>query len=218
MCSGRVDLEMVLRAFLKGADGVFIGGCRLNECNYTTQGNYHALNMVLLCKKVLEYTGINPDRLRIEFMTSGDGILFAEIMNDFGRQIKAAGPLDNGQELPLDELRSRLEKIIGLVPYIKIKMNDKLGTRIASPEEYESLFSSGEITQLFNEVESYHIDPEKCRSCGICARQCPVQAITGEKKSSYIIDQEKCIRCGTCLEACPSRFNAISRYTSALFS
>ena len=51
MCSGRVDLEFVLRAFSNGMDGVFIGGCRLNECNYITHGNYHALTMVLLCRK-----------------------------------------------------------------------------------------------------------------------------------------------------------------------
>ena len=51
MCSGRVDLAFVLRAFSKGVDGVFIGGCHLNECNYITHGNYHALNMVLLCQK-----------------------------------------------------------------------------------------------------------------------------------------------------------------------
>ena len=209
---------MVLRAFLKGADGVFIGGCRLNECNYTTQGNYDALNMVLLCKKILEYVGMNPDRLRIEFMTSGDGILFAEIMNDFGRQMKDAGPLGTGEETDLDDLNSKLEQIIGLVPYIKLKMNEKLGTRHSSPEEYESLFSIEEIDQLFNEVESYRIDPEKCQSCGICARRCPVKAISGEKKSPYIIDQEKCISCGTCLEVCPARFSAISRYTTALFA
>ena len=45
MCSGRVDLEFVLRAFSNGMDGVFVGGCRLNECNYITHGNYDALNM-----------------------------------------------------------------------------------------------------------------------------------------------------------------------------
>ena len=43
MCSGRIGLEFVLRAFSNGIDGVFVGGCRLNECNYITQGNYHAL-------------------------------------------------------------------------------------------------------------------------------------------------------------------------------
>lgn len=209
---------MVLRAFLNGADGVFIGGCRLNECNYTTQGNYDALNMVLLCKKILEFIGINPDRLRIEFMTSGDGIFFAEIMNEFGKQVKVIGPLGAGEELSQGELKIKLARIIELVPYIKLKKNEKLGARLASPEEYDSLFSIKEIVQLFSEVESYYIDPEKCQSCGICARRCPVEAISGEKKSPYIIDQEKCIRCETCLEVCPSRFGAISRSNSTLFS
>ena len=211
MCTGRVDLEMVLKAFLNGADGVFIGGCRLNECNYTTQGNYDALNMVLLCKRILEYVGVNPDRLRIDFMTSGDGILFAEIMNEFGRQVKNAGPLGSGNETDLNEFKSRLEKIIKLVPYIKIKKNDKLGTRLSSPEEYESLFSSKEIDQLFNEVESYRIDPEKCQACMICARRCPVEAIEGGKNQIHVIDQDKCIKCGTCFEACPPRFGAVGK-------
>jgi F420-non-reducing hydrogenase iron-sulfur subunit len=51
MCSGRVDLAFVLRAFLNGADGVFIGGCHLGECNYVTNGNYDALANTYICAK-----------------------------------------------------------------------------------------------------------------------------------------------------------------------
>ena len=53
MCTGRVDLSYIIRALSKGADGVFIGAFRLNECNYITQGNFHALALVLLCKKLM---------------------------------------------------------------------------------------------------------------------------------------------------------------------
>ncbi|HEY5555475.1 NADH-quinone oxidoreductase subunit NuoF [Acetobacterium sp.] len=55
----------------------------------------------------------------------------------------------------------------------------------------------------------YTIDEETCTGCSICAKLCPVQAISGEKKKVYNIDNEECIKCGACLEACP--FGAISK-------
>jgi NADP-reducing hydrogenase subunit HndC len=58
---------------------------------------------------------------------------------------------------------------------------------------------------------SYYIDPAKCMACMICARQCPVQAISGGKNLIHIIDQTKCTRCGTCIDACPPRFSAVTR-------
>ena len=51
------------------------------------------------------------------------------------------------------------------------------------------------------------IDPELCKGCSKCARQCPVSAISGKVKEPFSIDLEKCIRCGSCLSACP--FKAI---------
>jgi NADP-reducing hydrogenase subunit HndC len=54
---------------------------------------------------------------------------------------------------------------------------------------------------------SYVIQTDRCKSCGICARNCPVSCISGDKKQPYAIDQEKCIKCGTCMEKCP--FKAI---------
>ncbi|UCC65987.1 MAG: 4Fe-4S binding protein [Deltaproteobacteria bacterium] len=50
---------------------------------------------------------------------------------------------------------------------------------------------------------TYDIDTELCIACGKCKKECPVEAITGEKKVPHEIDQDKCIRCGTCMEVCP---------------
>ena len=61
MCSGRVDLSFIFRAFAKGADGVFIGGCHLNDCHYDPEGNYDALGNTLMAKRILEHVGVNPE-------------------------------------------------------------------------------------------------------------------------------------------------------------
>lgn len=210
MCSGRVDLEFVLRAFSNGMDGVFIGGCRLNECNYITHGNYHALNMVLLCRKIMEHIGLNPERLRIEFMSSAEGILFAEVMSEFGNKVNKLGPLGKAEGIDQNELKSKLAEITKLVPYIKLVKKEKLASRLENPEEYDRLFTKDEIDRLFSEVISYYIDPEKCQACMTCAKRCPVEAIGGGKNLIHVIDQEKCIKCGTCFEVCPPKFRAVT--------
>jgi Fe-S-cluster-containing hydrogenase component 2 len=192
-------------------DGVFIGGCRLNECNYVTHGNYDALNMVLLCKKIMAHIGLNPDRLRIEFMSSGEGILFTEVVDDFSRKVNELGPLAKGAEIDENELKSKLEVVRKLIPYIKIVKRKKLASRLENKEEYDGFFTIEEIDRLFSEVVSYHIAPDKCQACMICYRKCPVEAISGGKNRIHAIDQEKCIKCGTCFEACPPRFGAVNK-------
>jgi F420-non-reducing hydrogenase iron-sulfur subunit len=211
MCSGRVDPEFILRAFSNRMDGVFIGGCRLNECNYITHGNYHALNTVLLYRKILEHIGLDPERLQIEFMSSGDGIILAEVINTFSKKVKELGPLGKGEGVDGDELRSKLEEVTKLIPYIKMAKKEKLESRLESREEYDALFTLDEVDELFQEVVSYYIDPDKCQACMICLRKCPVEAISGRKNRIHVIDQERCIKCGTCFEACPPRFGAVTK-------
>ena len=213
MCSGRVDLSFVLRAFSNGMDGVFIGGCKLGECNYDTHGNYHALNMVLLAKKIMKHIGLNPERLRVEYMSSGDGILFTEVMTDFSKKVKKLGPLGQGEGLDKNELKSRLAEVTKLVPYIKMMKKEKLATPLKNKnkEEYDGLFTSDEIDALLRDVTSYYIDPGKCQGCMICARRCPEEAIISVKNQIHVIDQDKCIKCGTCSEVCPSRFGAVTK-------
>jgi len=216
MCSGRVDLSFVLRAFSNGIDGVFIGACHLNECNYVTHGNYHALNMVLLCKRIMEHIGLNPERLRIEFMSGAEAGLFIESVNGFINKVKGLGPIGQGEGIGKDELKARLAEITRLVPYIKVMKKEKLGTRLLNPEEYDSFFTKDEIDRLFGEVISYYIDPEKCQACMTCARRCPAEAIISAKGQVHVINQEKCIKCGTCFEACPPKFKAVIKIAGGL--
>ncbi len=215
MCSGRVDLEFILRAFANQMDGVFIGGCRLNECNYITHGNYHALNLVLLCKKIMAHIGMDPERVRVEFMSAGEGLHFAEVVDDFVKKIKELGPLGTGKEAKADELKARIDDARKLVPYIKMVKREKLAARIKTEAPQEDYFTGAEIEELFRDVESYYIDPAKCQACMICLKKCPVDAIDGGKNRIHVIDQETCIKCGTCFEACPSRFGAVTKICGA---
>ena len=211
MCSGRVDLAFVLRAFSNGMDGVFIGGCRLKECNYSTHGNYHALNMVLLCRKIMEHIGLNPERLKIEFMSGAEANLFVEGVNGFVKKVKKLGPLGEGEGINQNQLKSRLAEISKLVPYLKLVNQEKLASRLKTPEEYDGLFTKDEIDRLFREMVSYYIDPEKCQACMTCLRRCPAEAIVGGKNKIHVIDQDKCIKCGTCFEVCPPRFESVRK-------
>jgi ferredoxin len=188
---------------------VFVGGCRLNDCNYVTHGNYHALNLVLLCKKIMAYIGMNPERLSIAFMSGGEGIRFTDVVDAFVEKVKAIGPLGKAEGIDKDELDAKLVAVSRLVPYIKIVKREKLASRLQNEAEYDGFFTSEEVDRLFGQVISYRIDPQKCQACMVCLRKCPVEAIAGGKKKVHVIDQEKCIKCGTCFDACPPRFGAV---------
>jgi coenzyme F420-reducing hydrogenase delta subunit len=152
MCSGRVDLKFLLKALLNGQDGVLVGACRLNECNYVTHGNYDAWANVVLGKKILEHIGLNPERLRIEFMSGADGILLAEVINRFTRKIRDLGPLGKGEGLDSDLLRVKLETATNLVPYIKLVERERMRIPVKSEAAYQEFYGGEEMSRLFREL------------------------------------------------------------------
>jgi F420-non-reducing hydrogenase iron-sulfur subunit len=98
MCSGRIDPTFVLEAFKEGADGVLVAGCHLpSDCHYLS-GNFKAQRRIFLLKKVLEQFGIEPNRLRIEWVSAAEGDRFAGVMRDMVDEIRRLGPspLRNG--------------------------------------------------------------------------------------------------------------------------
>jgi len=152
MCSGRMDLEFVLRAFANGNDGVFIGGCWLGECHYVTEGNYDALSMMHLGKKLLQHAGLNPDRLRLEWVSASEGIRFAEVVTDFTGRLKDLGPLGAGEGMDQNAVKLKLEAIRKLLPYIKLVEREKLRVRFDNKAKYEEFFDSAELKSLFDEL------------------------------------------------------------------
>jgi coenzyme F420-reducing hydrogenase delta subunit len=152
MCTGRVDLAFVLRALLKGADGVIIGGCWPGECHYVTEGNYDALGNMHLCKKLLHLVGLSPDRLRLEWIAASEGSRFAEVMSEFAGRLRDLGPL--GREEGIDEagVKLKLRSLNKLVPYLKLVEREKLRVPTKSEEAYNEFFNSEEVNRLFNDL------------------------------------------------------------------
>ena len=99
MCSGRVDPTFILRAFAMGVDGVFIGGCHPGDCHYI-EGNHKARRMVALTKLLLQDLGIEPERLRLEWISASEGARFAQVINDFTKTIKELGPICRNKVRP----------------------------------------------------------------------------------------------------------------------
>jgi len=119
MCSGRVDPIHVLEAFRNGADGVLVTGCHPGDCHYIN-GNTMAETRIKFLKMYLEEIGIEPERLRLEWISASEGERFARIVDEMVEKMKELGPspLKNGEKktTPSPEaLMRRLEAAIGVV-------------------------------------------------------------------------------------------------------
>jgi Fe-S-cluster-containing hydrogenase component 2 len=175
--------------------------------------------MVNIFRKLMSQIGLNPERLGISFMSGSEANVYVESVNDFVKKIKQLGPLGTGEGISGEELRVRFESVEKLIPYIRVVERERLRVPVKSEEDVQSFFSSDEVNGLFAElfenklsrILSYYIDPEKCKACMICSRQCPSEAIAGGKNLIHVIDQDKCTRCGCCFRACPSRFGAVQK-------
>jgi coenzyme F420-reducing hydrogenase delta subunit len=90
-CSGRVDPLFVVKAFLDGADGVMVLGCHPGDCHYQ-QGNYYAQRRYAIMHKLLEFTGIEYDRLEVDWVSASEGKRFADVVTEFTNRVRKLGP------------------------------------------------------------------------------------------------------------------------------
>lgn len=92
MCSSRIDPELILDTLKKGAWGVLVAGCHPGDCHYVT-GNYRTQKRILLLKNLMEELGINPQRVRLEWISANEGGKFQQVVNQFIDEMAALGPL-----------------------------------------------------------------------------------------------------------------------------
>jgi F420-non-reducing hydrogenase iron-sulfur subunit len=153
MCSGRVDLEFILRAFANGQDGVLIGGCRLGECNYITHGNFDAYATVHLCKKMMQHLGLNPERLRIAFMSGAEGNRLAEVTDEFVDTVRRLGPILSSEEgMDGRGLAFKMAAARKLVPFLKLVERERLRVPEKTEQGYLDFFNSQRVNRLIDDI------------------------------------------------------------------
>ena len=90
-CSARVDPLFILKALRLGFDGVLISGCHPGDCHYQT-GNYRTRRRLAITKKLLEYLGIEPQRIQASWVSASEGAKFAEVVTEVTKDLKETGP------------------------------------------------------------------------------------------------------------------------------
>lgn len=91
MCSGRVQSSFILEAFKDGADGVLVCGCHIGDCHYIS-GNEYAEKRFEKTQRIIDLVGIDPRRVRLEWVSAAEGMKFATVVTEFTQQIKDLGP------------------------------------------------------------------------------------------------------------------------------
>ncbi len=105
-CSGRVSPELIMRTFDQGADGVLVLGCHIGECHYDS-GNHRTAKRIPVLKSLLEFAGLEPQRLRLDWVSASEGERFSRIATEFCNEILELGPV----RWRVDEDRYRAGKV-----------------------------------------------------------------------------------------------------------
>lgn len=91
MCSSRVSSQIILTAYLRGADGILIAGCHPGDCHYE-KGNYYTRRRFVHVKNILNTLGLEPERLRLSWISASEGQRFSGVVNEFTNHIREMGP------------------------------------------------------------------------------------------------------------------------------
>jgi len=92
-CTGRIDFMLLLKALANGADGIIVSGCHPNDCHYTS-GNFHARRRWTVFRSMLDFMGIEVDRIAFTWVSAAEGAKWAEVVNSTVEKVKRLGPYD----------------------------------------------------------------------------------------------------------------------------
>ena len=151
MCSGRVDPVFIAEAFINGIDGVIVLGCHLGDCHYIS-GNYETELKMKMLSKLLNFIDFS-DRIRLDWVSAGEGNRFAQIVGEFTEHIRKLGPS------PLKEKKKKTE-ILDNLNTIKAVLSDKrLRGLVARQRElttegnvYNKVISSEEFEKFLDDA------------------------------------------------------------------
>jgi F420-non-reducing hydrogenase iron-sulfur subunit len=102
-CTGRIDFMILMKAFENGADGIIVSGCHPNDCHYST-GNFHARRRWIVFRNLLNFTGIDTERIQFSWVSAAEGFKWADVVNDTTKKIREIGPYENYNKIAVSTL------------------------------------------------------------------------------------------------------------------
>ena len=102
-CTGRIDFMILMKAFENGADGIIVSGCHPNDCHYST-GNFHARRRWIVFRNLMNFTGIDTERIQFSWVSAAEGFKWADVVNKTVAKIRAMGPYENYNKIAVSAL------------------------------------------------------------------------------------------------------------------
>ncbi len=97
-CTGRIDFMLLLKAFANGADGIIVSGCHPNDCHYTS-GNFHAKRRWIMFRELMDFMGIEIDRITFSWVSAAEGAKWADVVNTTVGHLRELGPYVSYKEM-----------------------------------------------------------------------------------------------------------------------
>jgi len=160
MCVGRIDPVIVLETFARGADGVLVIGCHPPDCHYI-EGNLQAERKIKMLKKLISRTGLEPERLRIDWAYASEIEHFPKIVDDFRNQVTALGPSPLAGEEPNKNILAEIMAAKAVAGDSRLRT---LVGREKQMIEEGNVYNEKVKQEEFDEVMDESIDAEYVRS------------------------------------------------------